>query len=41
MFFSFFAALLGDLGDKEEALKYIEISQQLLHNAGLDEYLKN
>ena len=40
MFFSFFAALLNDMGDKEKALYYLGKAEQLPHNAALDDTLK-
>lgn len=35
-FYCFFAALLNDLGDKESAIKYMEISEQLPHKQFVD-----
>ena len=41
MFFSFWAVLLSGLGDKEGALKYVEIAQQLPHKECHNDYLEN
>ena len=40
VFLSFFAALLSGLGDNEEALRYIEMSQELPHKESYNEFLK-
>ncbi|GLC83283.1 hypothetical protein LBYZC6_53970 [Lacrimispora brassicae] len=39
-FFSFLAALLYDLGNKEMALNYLEMAQQLPHKKLFDEHLE-
>ena len=40
MYFSFIAAVIYDIGEKEKALYYLTLAQQLPHKTALDENLK-